>query len=537
MNSTMMNIPLSLNSFLERASKYYGDQEIVSRLPDKSLHRHTYADMYQRSRALAESLLKAGIQPGERVATLMWNHYAHLECYFAVPAIGAVLHTLNLRLFADDIAYIVNHAEDRILIVDDVLLPLFKQFSDSVNFEKVVVFPFSGEPVEEQYINYESLIKQATGDFDYVEVDENSAAGMCYTSGTTGRPKGIVYSHRSTVLHAMAESMPSGIGLSPRDVVCPVVPMFHVNAWGLPYAATLSGIKQVLPGPHLDAESLLNVFEQEQVTKTAGVPTIWLGILEKLNKEPKRWNLVDGMEMIVGGSAVPESMIRAFDDYQLSVVQVWGMTETSPLAAVCKIDKDSKLSEDEQYSLRATQGITPPLVDMRIINDDGVECPWDNESMGEIQVRGPWITGAYYELAQSESNFTSDGWLRTGDVAVIDADGFMRITDRTKDLIKSGGEWISSVELENALIGHPAVKEAAVVAVEHPRWAERPLACVVLNDGANVTADELKEFLSERFVKWWLPNAYEFIDEVPKTSTGKFKKVELRERFKDYSWG
>lgn len=234
---------------------------------------------------------------------------------------------------------------------------------------------------------------------------------------------------------------------------------------------------------------------------------------------------------------VPESMIRAFDDYQLSVVQVWGMTETSPLAAVCKIDKDSKLSEDEQYSLRATQGITPPLVDMRIINDDGVECPWDNESMGEIQVRGPWITGAYYELAQSESNFTSDGWLRTGDVAVIDADGFMRITDRTKDLIKSGGEWISSVELENALIGHPAVKEAAVVAVEHPRWAERPLACVVLNDGANVTADELKEFLSERFVKWWLPNAYEFIDEVPKTSTGKFKKVELRERFKDYSWG
>lgn len=303
MNSTMMNIPLSLNSFLERASKYYGDQEIVSRLPDKSLHRHTYADMYQRSRALAESLLKAGIQPGERVATLMWNHYAHLECYFAVPAIGAVLHTLNLRLFADDIAYIVNHAEDRILIVDDVLLPLFKQFSDSVNFEKVVVFPFSGEPVEEQYINYESLIKQATGDFDYVEVDENSAAGMCYTSGTTGRPKGIVYSHRSTVLHAMAESMPSGIGLSPRDVVCPVVPMFHVNAWGLPYAATLSGIKQVLPGPHLDAESLLNVFEQEQVTKTAGVPTIWLGILEKLNKEPKRWNLVDGMEMIVGGSA------------------------------------------------------------------------------------------------------------------------------------------------------------------------------------------------------------------------------------------
>lgn len=536
MNATMMNVPLSLNSFLDRANLYYRGVEIVSRRPDKSLHRYTYGDMVTRAKALAEYLQQIGVKPGDRVATLMWNHYAHLECYFGIPATGAVLHTLNLRLFPDDIAYIANHAQDRILIVDDVLLPLLGQFADSVNFEKIIVFPFGGEPVDEQYLNYESVLSEASGSFDYVAVDEFAAAGMCYTSGTTGRPKGVVYSHRSTVLHALTSTTLGCIGLHSDDAICPVVPMFHVNAWGLPYAATLCGAKQVLPGPHLDAESLLDLFEKEHVTKTAGVPTIWLGILDKLNNEPKRWQLIEDMEMIVGGSAVPESMIQAFDSYGLKVIQAWGMTETSPLASVSRVSKKSTIPEDQHTEFRAKQGVAPPLVDLRIVNDDGDECPWDGESMGELQVRGPWITGAYHDLANSEDNFTTDGWLRTGDVAVVDSHGYMKITDRTKDLIKSGGEWISSVELENSLMGHPAVKEAAVIAVEHPRWAERPLACVVLQAGASVTAGELKDYLADKFVKWWLPEAVEFIDEIPRTSTGKFKKQDLRKRFENYSW-
>lgn len=534
MTSTMMNFPLTLIPILERAGQIFPEVEIVTRLPDKSLHRYTYADFHHRARALAEVLVQAGLKPGERVATLMWNHYAHLEAYFGIPAAGGVLHTLNLRLFPEDIAWIAAHAGDRFLIVDDVLLPLYEKFKDKVKFEKVIVFPFSGKPVDSDYEDYEQWLDKATGKFEYPKIDELDGAGMCYTSGTTGKPKGVLYSHRSSVLHAFGIALPDGASLSMRDAVTPVVPMFHANAWGLPYAATMMGCKQVMPGPHLDAESLLELFANEKVTLAAGVPTIWMAVLQALEKEPKRWKL-SGMRMTVGGSAVPESMIRGFDKHGLRVEEGWGMTELSPLGSLARLKPSlDARPESEQYGFRAKAGIPLPFVEVRIQNEEGI-APWDGKTVGELQVRGPWVTGSYYNLASSES-FTTDGWFRTGDVACMLPEGYISITDRTKDLIKSGGEWISSVDLENEIMAHPAVKEAAVIAVPHPKWMERPLAVVVLKEGQKLTSDEVRAHLKAKFADWWLPEGVVFSDEIPRTSTGKFLKTKLRDQYQDWKW-
>jgi fatty-acyl-CoA synthase len=531
MESTMMHYPLTLVHLLERAGRYFSKVQIVSRKADRSIHRETYGEFYRRARALAEGLTRAGLKRGDRVATLMWNHYAHLEAYFGAPVAGGVLHPLNLRLHVDDITYIANHAEDRFMIVDDVLLPLVEQFKPHTHFERIFVVPISGEAVPRGYESYEELLASARGDFRYPEIDEYEPAGMCYTSGTTGRPRGVVYSHRSTVLHAYNAALPGAMGFRQGQAMLPVVPMFHANAWGMPYAATLAGAKHVYPGPHLDAENLLDLIEREAVVLSAGVPTVWLAILQALEREPERWKLPDGLELIVGGSAAPESLIRGFDRHRIKVVQAWGMTETSPLASIARLDHEmAALPEDERYAIRAKQGRPLPFVEARVMVEDQ-QVPADGKTMGELQVRGPYVTASYYNHPVGADKFTADGWLRTGDVVMMDADGFIKITDRTKDLIKSGGEWISSVDLENAIMGHPAVAEAAVIAIPDQKWDERPLAVVVLKPGARATGEEINKFLAGKFAKWWLPDAYEFVDQIPRTSTGKFLKSKLREQY------
>ncbi|MDR6225688.1 long-chain fatty acid--CoA ligase [Desmospora profundinema] len=534
MKGTMMDVSLTLPHLLERTGKLFPSTEIVSGMPDRSLHRYTYLDCYRRARSLAKALQKAGLKRGERVGTLMWNHYAHLEAYFGIPISGGVLHTLNLRLRPDEIAYIINHGGDRFLIVDDVLLPLLQQFQHQINVERIFVVPLTGQPIPDEYENYEGFISLAAEDFTYPTMEEDDAAGMCYTSGTTGKPKGVVYSHRSIVLHSLASAMADNLGVSRGDSVLPVVPMFHVNAWGMPFTATMVGAKQVLPGPHLDPKSLLDLMQTERVTMAAGVPTIWLGILQMLEKQPTQWDLYPGMRMVVGGSAAPESLIRGFDRHNLHVVHAWGMTETSPMGTVCNLKPHlAALPEEEQYRYRAKQGMPVPFLEARIMNENG-EAPWDGATMGELQVRGPWVAQKYYESPGSQDAFTEDGWFRTGDVATIDPEGYMKITDRTKDLIKSGGEWISSVDLENALMAHPAVAEAAVIAAAHPKWQERPLAVVTCQEGAEVTPEELHAFLEPQFAKWWLPDGYVFVKEIPRTSAGKFLKARLRDQYTDW---
>ena len=538
MQSTMMGVPLSLNHLLERAGALFPKSGIVSRLPDKSLRRHTYAEYYRRTRALAAALRALGLRKGERVATLCWNHHAHLEAYFGIPAAGGVMHTLNLRLSPEEIGYIAGHAEDRFLIVDDVLLPLYRQFAPLHRFERVIVFPFSGNAVPAEFDDYEALLRDAPGGFDYAPHDEDDPVAVCYTSGTTGRSKGVVYSHRSTVLHTLVGCAPDFWGLSGRDTVLPVTPMFHANSWGIPYACVMLGAKLVLPGPHLHPADLLDLMQAEPPTLSLGVPTIWLSLIQTFEAEPDRWRLPTDMRSLVGGAAVPESLIRQFARHGIRIGQGWGMTETSPLAsAFYEKPGLEHLTEDEWFARKALAGVPVPLVDLRIVSEEGI-APWDGETVGEIQVRGPFITGAYHATPRDPEKFTDDGWLRTGDVAAVDPEGYIRISDRTKDLIKSGGEWISSVDLENAIMGHPAVAEAAVIAVAHPKWSERPLACVVLKPGRQASAAEVAAFLegSGRFAKWQIPDAIEFIDAVPRTSTGKFWKAKLRERYRDWIW-
>ncbi|HTD89804.1 MAG TPA: long-chain fatty acid--CoA ligase [Burkholderiales bacterium] len=532
MRGTMMDFPLTLTHVLQRAGRLFGDSEIVSRLPDKSLHRYTYRDFHRRACALGGALQKLGLKKGERVATLMWNHYAHFEAYLAIPCTGGVLHTLNVRLHPDDIAFIVNHAQDRFLIVDDVLLPLLDKFRAQVKFERIIVVPLTSKPVPTGYDDYEQHIAEAPA-FEPPHIGENDAAGMCYTSGTTGKPKGVVYTHRSMVLHSLAAATVDCLALSHRDTLCPIVPMFHVNAWGLPFTAAMVGAKVVFPGPHLDAVSLLDLYQNEKVTLSAGVPTIWMGILQALEKEPARWKLTENLRMVCGGAAAPESMIRAFDKFGLRVIHGWGMTETSPLGTInfTKRELDGVMP-DEQYAARAKQGVPLPFVELRAMTEHG-ETPWDGKTMGELHIRGPWVAAGYYELPSEADKWTDDGWFRTGDIAIIDASGYMKIADRVKDLVKSGGEWISSVDLENALVGHPAVLEAAVIAVPHPKWDERPVAVVVLMPGASATAEELRAHLAPSFAKFWLPDDIVFADAIPKTSTGKLLKATLREQYQN----
>ncbi|WP_240183323.1 long-chain fatty acid--CoA ligase [Cycloclasticus sp. PY97N] len=535
--STMMDYPLTLSTLVERLKTYYPRVEVVSRLPDKTLHRTHYLDIHKRTKRLASALTKRGVKKGEGVATLMWNHYGHLEAYLGVPIMGGVLHTVNLRLSPKDIAYIINHAGDKVLIIDDILLPLYEQFKDDVALDEVIVVPLTGEKVNSEYTDYEDYLKLGDDDFSYPIIDENDAAGMCYTSGTTGRPKGVVYSHRSTVLHAMAEAMVDTLGVSQSDVVTPVVPMFHANAWGLSYTSVLVGAKQALPGPHLDAESLMDLYQSEQVTLSAGVPTIWMAIKTAREAEPNRWKTAPNMRMVVGGAAVPESLFRAFDKFDMTIIQAWGMTETGPLATVGIVKESlSDLDEDAKYACRIKQGLTLPFIDIRIVDEEGVELPWDGKTSGNAELKGPWVTAAYHKNEGAEDSFSEDGWLKTGDVCQIDQEGYVKLTDRTKDLVKSGGEWISSVDLENAIMGHPDVLEAAVIAVAHPKWDERPLAVVVVKEDKQITTDDIRQFLEGKFTKMWLPDAVEVIAEIPKTSTGKFMKMALREQYKHWVW-
>jgi fatty-acyl-CoA synthase len=536
MKGSMMDYPLTLQAMLERIPKVYAAVEIVSRLPDGGLHRYTYLDFYRRSKALAEALDRAGLQPGDRVATLCWNHYAHLEAYFGVPAAGGVVHTLNLRLHAQELAFIVNHAQDRFLIVDDVLLPLLEQFRDKVNPERVFIVRHQNGPLPQGTEDYEELLLTARRGYEFPRSDENDAAAMCFTSGTTGNSKGVLYSHRALILHALAFSLPDAFCVSQHDVAMALAPMFHANAHGLPHVAIMLGCKLVLPGRQLDPQSILELFSAEQVTLATAVPTVWAGILEGLEKDPGRWKLVPAFRGFVGGTAVPEALVRKLDQRGLRLIQVWGMTETTPVA-VCSTLKSHMRSwtEDEQYRVRVRQGRALPFTEVRVVHDHG-EAPWDGTTLGELHVRGPWVAASYFNAPGTEDRWTADGWLRTGDIATIDSEGYVQIADRAKDLIKSGGEWISSVDLENALVAHPAVREAGVIAVPHPKWDERPVAIVVLRSGATASPDELREFLSSRFAKWQLPDAFVYLDELPHTSTGKLSKLELRKRFADWQW-
>ncbi len=534
MESQMMDFPLTLSHLFDRAGRYFAKTELVSRRPDKSIHRTTWGDFHVRAQKLANALQRLGVKRGDRVATLGWNHSRHLETYFGIPLMGGVLHTLNPRLSGQDLAYIMNHAEDAVLLVDDVLLPVWERFKHEVHPKHVVVWS-NGAAVPAGMLDYEQLIEGELGSFTPVTLDEKEPAGICYTSGTTGRPKGVVYSHRSMVLHAMSAALPDSLGLSQTSVVLPVVPMFHVNAWGLPFTCAMVGAKVVFPGPHLDALSVLQLMEEEKVTCAAGVPTVWIAILDALDKEPKRWNVSSVKQMVVGGSAAPQAMIEGFQKrHGLAVLHAWGMTEMSPIGTVSRLKAGMQgLPDSEQFRRRAMQGVAVPLVEVRAVSEAG-EVPWDGKSMGELHVRGPFIAKSYFGNAAEADKFTMDGWFRTGDVVTIDSEGFVRITDRSKDLIKSGGEWISSVDLENALMGHPAVKEAAVVAVAHPKWDERPVACVVLRDGAKATDEELREYLSPLFAKFQMPDAFVFMQTIPRTAAGKFLKTALREQLKDF---
>lgn len=536
MKGSMMDSPLTLQAILERIPKHYANVEIVSRRPNGSLHRYTYADFYRRTKALAEALTLAGLKPGDRVATLCWNHHVHMEAYFGVPAAGGVVHTLNLRLHPQELAFIVNHAQDRFLIVDDVLLPLLEQFRGKVKLERVFVSPSQKEPLPPTLESYEDLLLQARGQFEFPRAQEDDAAAMCFTSGTTGNSKGVLYSHRALVLHALAFALPDAFCVSQHDVAMALAPMFHANAHGLPHVAIMLGCKLVLPGRQLDPQSVLELFHSEQVTIATAVPTVWAGILECLEKEPERWRIMAQFRGFVGGTAVPESLVRKLDQRGLRLIQVWGMTETTPVATCSTLKAHMRVwPEDRQYKMRVRQGRALPFTEVRVVNDHG-EAPWDGETMGELHVRGPWVAASYYNAPGTEDRWTADGWLRTGDVATIDEEGYVQIADRAKDLVKSGGEWISSVDLENALAAHPAVREAGVIAVAHPKWDERPVAVVVLRTGMSASPDELREFLLSRFAKWQLPDAFVFVDELPHTSTGKLSKLELRKRFANWQW-
>lgn len=487
MLGTMMRYPLTLNSLLARLGQLFPSVEVVARIPGKSVHRTTYGEAYHRARALAEMLQKAGLERGDRVATLMWNQHVHLEAYLGVPAAGGVLHTLNLRLAPQELAYIVNHAQDRILIVDDVLLPLYEGFASQVKLERVLVVRLSGAPVPAGCEDYEGFIRGASGDFAYPDLDENEAAGMCYTSGTTGTPKGVVYSHRALVLHAMNFALPDVCCISQHDVLMALAPMFHVNAHSVPLTGVMTGAKLVFPGRYLDPESVLDLFESEQVTFASAVPTVWLGILQALESQPGRWKLAPRMHGMSGGSAVPESLLRGLDRQGIPITHCWGMTETTPIVTASNLKSYMRdWPEDRRYEMRARQGRPSPFMEIRTMAGDD-PAPWDGATPGELQVKGPWVAGSYYNMPLGGERWSSDGWLRTGDVANIDAEGYVKIVDRTKDLIKSGGEWISSVDLENAIIAHPDVQEAAVIAVSHPKWQERPLAVVVPREGAQST--------------------------------------------------
>jgi fatty-acyl-CoA synthase len=540
MHGLIGNYQLTVPAILRRAATVFAERPIVSRTANGSLHRYSYGEMAARAYRLGNALRTLGIGPGQRVATLAWNHPRHLEAYFAVPSIGAVLHTLNLRLHHTDVSYIASHASDIALIVDEGLLPLVADMKCPPTVQHLIVMRDEGTrdlPHLQGWptaVDYEAFL--ASGDaveFHAGEGDERNAAAMCYTSGTTGRPKGVLYSHRALTLQALTLATTDSAGLSQRDVVLAVVPMFHFNGWGLPFGAALAGAALVLPGHRLDASSLLDLIARERVTLSGGVPTIWLSVLRALDSQPNTIDVSSLRALIVGGSAVPEAMLRGYQDrHGVAIRQAWGMTETTSISTVGTLPAAAGgWSSDAQYAWLSRQGTPAPFFEIRARGDVGL-IPWDGVAMGELEVRGPTVASAYFDEPGSDDRFTDDGWFRTGDIVTIAQGGCVALRDRTKDLIRSGGEWISSMALENALMGHPGVAEAAVVAVPHPKWDERPLAVVVLKPGASVTGDDLRRHLEGTFAKWWLPDAYEFVSEIPRTSTGKFLKSALRDRFR-----
>ncbi len=533
----MMDYQLTIDRVLEHGNRLYPYKKIKTKLPDFTLHEYTYRDLYRRVKRLCNVLEGLGVEPGDRVGTFAWNNHQHVELYFAAPGAGAVVHTLNIRLFPDQLAYIINHAEDKVIFVDATLLSLIEKVSQRIPaVEHVVLFngPQGGTETDLQgeVHDYETLMAAANDEYTWRVEGENQAMGLCYTSGTTGHPKGSLYSHRSMYLHTVGSCQAAAIGVTENDVVMPVVPQFHAMAWGLPYAAVNVGADLVLPGPHMQPSALAELIESERVTIAAGVPTIWNGLYHDLKQNPRDISCIRAL--VVGGSAMPRSLIEAYEkELDVNVVHAWGMTEMSPLGTVSKLlTHHLDQPQDQQWDIKARQGYPISGVEMRIVNEEGQELPWDGTTMGELQVRGPWVARAYYKLDGGEDSFTEDGWFRTGDVVTITEDGFMTITDRTKDLVKSGGEWISSVELENLLMGHPQVLEAAVIAVPHKRWQERPLAVVVPTDNDNPpAAGELQQFLEPQVASWWLPDDYLLADEIPKTGTGKFDKKVLRESY------
>ena len=536
MRGLMMDTPLLISSLLDYAATYHADTEIVSRTIEGPIHRYTYADAHARSKQLANVLRRLGVEPGDRVATLAWNGYRHFEIYYATSGMGAVCHTINPRLFADQMVYIVNHAEDNVIFVDLTFVPLLEGIREEISGVKGFVVMTDAEHMPETTLPnvhcYEELMAGESADFDWPLLDENTASSLCYTSGTTGHPKGALYSHRSTVLHSYATCLMDVLGLSSRSVILPVVPMFHANAWGLPYAAPLCGAKLVMPGALLDGQHVHELLEAEQVDLTAGVPTVWLMLLNYLEETGKRIDSVN--KVVIGGSAAPRSMIEAFQQrHEATVIHAWGMTETSPIGTVCALKrKHDPWSEDERVSQQLKQGRGVFGVDLRVVDEEGKELPRDGEAFGELQVKGPWVVSSYYR--HDQPILDDEGWFSTGDVATLDPDGYMQITDRSKDVVKSGGEWISSIDLENEVLSHPQGSEAAVIGIAHPKWDERPLLIVVPAPGSSPSRAELLAHLDGRIAKWWMPDDVVFVDELPHTATGKISKLTLRQRFADY---
>jgi len=536
LRALMMDEPLLVSSLIAHADRFHGDTEIVSRTVEGPIHRETYREVHRRARALAQALARLGVGQGERVGTLAWNGYRHFELYFGVSGMGAVIHTINPRLFPDQIAYIANHAEDRYVCFDLTFAPLVEKLAPQCRGVRGWIaltdrahMPGGAIP---NLLCYEELVAAEDGRYEWPRLDEWTAAGLCYSSGTTGHPKGVLYGHRSTVLHAYAASLPDVFAASARMTILPVVPMFHVNAWGIPYFAPLNGAKLVFPGAGLDGKSLYELFEAEKVTVTAGVPTVWMGLLAYMRQNKLRFSTLE--RAVVGGSAAPPAMIREFEEsFGVQCQHAWGMTEMSPLGTFSTLkQKHLALPAEERFALLCTQGRALYGVDMKIVDGEGRTLPNDGKQFGDLLVRGPCVTSGYFK--DDGPSPVRDGWFQTGDVATIDPDGFMHITDRSKDVVKSGGEWISSIELENIAIEHPGIAEAAVIGVRHPKWDERPIVVAVKKPGAEVSRDELIAFYAGKVAKWMIPDDVVFVAELPHTATGKLSKVTVRERMKDY---
>jgi fatty-acyl-CoA synthase len=539
MQGLMMDVPLLISDLIKHADRHHGATEIVSKtVEDGAIHRYTYREAHVRARRLANALRKLDVKPGDRVATLAWNGYRHFEIYYAVAGGGAVIHTINPRLFPDQITYIVNHAEDKVLFFDLTFLPLVEKLEPQLRSVKhFVCMTDRAHLPNKKFLAYEDLVAAEKADFEWPSFDEKTAACLCYTSGTTGNPKGALYSHRSTMIHSYAAALPDTLNLSAREVVLPVVPMFHVNAWSLPYSCTMVGAKMVFPGQHLDGKSVYELFESEGVTMSAGVPTVWLGLLAHLKQNNLRFSSLKST--VIGGSACPPAMIREFQDvYGVQVLHAWGMTEMSPLGTAGTLKaKQQSLPKDERYAVQRKQGRAIFGVDLRIVDENGSELPWDGKAFGDLQVRGPWVIKSYFKGEGGDplvKDAEGHGWFPTGDVCTIDPEGYIQITDRSKDVIKSGGEWISSIDLENIAVAHPAIAEAAVIGVKHPKWDERPIVVAVKKAGQEVSKEELLRFYEGKIAKWWMPDDVVFVNELPHTATGKLSKLTLRQQLKDY---